>query len=854
MESKILRLSLTSYPALIASAWRLARRELRGGLAGFRVFLACLAIGVGAIASVGSISAALVGGLSDSARDLLGGDVEFHLAQRVLPPETIDWLKQQGRVSEVRLMRAMARTPDDLSRTLVELKTVDSAYPLSGSVALEPGMMLEDALAVRNGVPGAVADRLVFERLHLAPGGRIKLGGAEIELRAALTREPDAATSLFSLGPRLMIATAALARTGLNQPGTLSSTAYRVLLPPGHDAQAFIAAADRQFPDAGWQSRDLAHASPGVDEFIERTAQFLSLVGLTSLLVGGVGVGNASASYLAARADVIATLKCLGASAGLIYLTYLFQIMVLASLGSLIGLVFGAISPWLVQAFVGADLPVQLRLAVYPAKLVQGAAFGLLIALGFSLVPLARARLVSAASLFRGSIVPRRMALGWRDRGAMLFVAALVVLLVLIGVQDHRLALWFVVASIVALGAFQAAGWVVMAAARRVGRPRLPWLRLALANLYRPGAMTPTIVLSLGLGLTVLVAVTSVEASLSGEVDARVSAGVPSFFFIDIQPDQIGPFETLVKAQPGASDLVKLPSLRARIATINGVPAAQAKIEPDQRRLVDSERGLTYAAEIPRGSTVVDGTWWPSDYQGPPLISIDRSLANGLHVKLGDTVGFDVAGREITGRIANLRQIDWGSLGINFFTVFAPGALDHAPQTVIATVRVDTEANEEALSKAVTDQFPNISTIRVREELERVRGLLADLSMVVRLTAVITIAAGILVLAGAVSAGQRRRLYDSAILKVLGATRPMIARGILLEYGALGVMTGLLATGFGALGSWLVVVLVMKSDWQFATGRVALTLAGCLIATLAVALAGSWRALSDSAVGQLRQD
>jgi putative ABC transport system permease protein len=841
-------------PALLPLAWRLARRELRGGLRGFRIFLICLAIGVGAIAAVGSVASALIGGLHQDARQILGGDVEFRLAQRGLPAETEAWLAGRGTLSEVREMRGMVRRLDGDKRTLIELKSVDGAYPLYGAVETAPAVKLADALATEAGVPGIVVDPAVLERLDLKLGDRLRLGSADFAIRATLTHEPDGGANPFTLGPRVLISAEGLRASGLEQPGTLSSAVYRLRLPPGADAKAVIRAADEAFPDAGWRAHDFTNAAPSVQSFIDRTSMFLALVGLTALLVGGVGVGNATSSYLAGRIPVIATLKCLGASARLIYAVYLLQILVLTALGIAIGLAIGAAAPWLMQAAAGDKLPVALRLGLYVRPLALAAGFGVLAALGFSLWPLARARDVSAGSLFRSVIdgIRRRPRLG--DWLAVGLVGALLAGLAVGTADDKRLAAWFLLAVAVALLAFRGAGLGVMAAARRVGRVRWPWLRVAIANLHRPGAPTPSVVLSMGLGLTVLVAVALVEGSLANEVLQRLPAAAPSYFFIDIQPDQVQPFEQLVHSLPGTSDLERVPSLRARITALNGAPADKASVAPDSRWILQSERGLTYTPTLPSGSHLVEGEWWPADYRGPPLISIEADLAHGLHLKLGDTISFNIAGREVTGRIANFRKIDWTTLGINFFNIFSPGALDGAPQTDLATVRADTPEHEAALARAVTDAFPNVSAIRVKDALETVGQVLGDMATAIRAIAAITVLAGIVVLSGAVAAGHRRRVYDAVVLKVLGATRAMIARGFLAEYGILGLITAAIAVLLGTLAAWLVVTQVMKGDWVFATGRVALTAAAGTLVTLLIAFAGTWRALGAKAAPQLRSE
>jgi putative ABC transport system permease protein len=419
---------------------------------------------------------------------------------------------------------------------------------------------------------------------------------------------------------------------------------------------------------------------------------------------------------------------------------------------------------------------------------------------------------------------------------------------------DRRLALWFVVGAVVALAAFRLAGSAVMLLAARLPRSRRPGLRLAIANLHRPGAPTPSVVLSLGLGLTVLVTVALIQGNLSLQVAERLPALAPSYFFIDIQQDQAAGFDAAVRSVGGVDDLERVPSLRARITRLKGVPADQAPVAPDVRWTLRSDRGLTYAATVPRGSSVVAGAWWPADYSGPPLVSLDAKLAEGLGLGLGDTISFNVLGREVTATVTNLRRIEWNTLGINFFTVFAPGTLEAAPQTFLATAHAATPAAETALERVVTDRYPNISAIRVKDALETINRVLGSMADAVRLTAGITLVTGVLVLSGALAAGHRRRVYDTVVLKVLGATRAMIGRTFLIEYGLMGLVTAVISGGLGTLAAWLIVTRIMKAEWVFLPQSVLATAIGSTILTLAIGFAGTWRALGAKAAGELRNE
>src|SRR5215470_7450096 len=529
-------------------AFRLARRELRGGLKGFRIFLACLMLGVAVIAAVGSVAASVRGGIAADARTILGGDVELRLLYQPAKPEQLAFFAASAAVSASEEMRAMSRPAVGDERALVELKAVDAAYPLYGSVELQPAMSLADALAQRDGRWGAAVDPNLLERLGLKVGDSLRVGDAAYQIRATIAREPDRGAGIFILGPRLLVADASLAATGLVQPGSLVYYVYRIRLPAGANAAAWIEQLKTRFPDAVWRIRGLDAAAAGIRQFIDRTAMFLTLVGLAALLVGGVGVGTAVRSYLQGNTATIATLKCLGASGALVSRAYLILILTLAVGGVAIGLAIGAAVPPVVAGLLAARMSVDPQVAIFPVPLAIAAAFGLLSALGFSLWPLARARDIRAVQLFRDLLqhAPQRPRRG--DLLAIAAVGAALAALVLATTRDRGLAAGFVGGAIVALLLFRGTAIAIAAAARRLNAltARRPALRLALANLHRPGAPTGSVVLSLGLGLTVLVAIALVEGNLGRQIRETLPTAAPSFYFIDIQPDEAAAFDALV--------------------------------------------------------------------------------------------------------------------------------------------------------------------------------------------------------------------------------------------------------------------------------------------------------------------
>lgn len=832
-------------------AFALAKRELRGGVKGFRVFMACLMLGVAAIAGVGSLAEGVREALRQDARTILGGDFELAFTHREANEAQRRFLDASGRVTLVQEMRAMARTPDE--RLLVELKSIEpDAYPLLGTVRLSDGLGLQAALGQgRDGVWGAAVERAVLNRLGAAVGGRIQVGDGVYVVRAVVESEPDRSANVFTLGPRVMVARESLAQTNLVQPGALIRYQYRVLLNPGVEPAAWSEELKRRFPDAGWRIRGTTEAAPGLQRWVDRIAMFLTLVGLTALLVGGVGVANAVRAYLDGRTTTIATLKCLGAPGALIMRVYLLQILALASIGILAGLAVGAIVPAAVAPLVAERLTVEARAGIYPVPLGMGLAFGLLTALAFSLWPLARAREVPPAALFRDLIAPARR---WPRAHYVAFVVAAILGLAGLAVAasiDKRLGVAFCVAAAGTFVLFRIAASGIQRLARAAGRVRNPGLRLALANMHRPGSPTPGIVLSLGLGLTVLTLIAQVQGNFGRQLAEQLPQMAPSFFFIDIQPDQIDAFNALVRAHPGVGQIREVPALRGRIARLNGVPVDQAPIAPDAQWAVGNDRGLTYTGPMPAGTRLVAGEWWPADYAGPPLVSFDAQIARGFGLGVGDTITINVLGVEVDAKIANLRAVDWTSLGINFTLTFAPGTLEGAPQTWIATAQV-AEAHEDALERAVTSAFPNVSSIRVKRALATAQETVQGIAAAARVTAAITLIAGVLVLAGAIVATHRRRVYDAVVLKALGATRRDVMRAFLAEFALLGGAAASVAAIVGTVGAWAIVGEYMRVEFVPLPGTIVGTVLGAAAVVMLLGLAGTWRALGQKAAPLLR--
>jgi len=837
-------------------ALRLALREMRGGLRGFYIFLACIALGTAAIAGVNSVSAAITQAIGTQGQTLLAGDVRFELTNRFATPEEMAYFESLGDVSLSTGLRSMARLADGSDQALVEARGVDGLYPLYGTLETAPQKPAAGLFAKTGEAYGAVVAPLLLDRLGLAVGDEILLGTARLKVTATLVREPDAVSEGFGFAPRLLLSEEALRATGLVQTGSLVKNAYRIrLADPALPLAGIREAAGKAFPSAGWSIRTADAAAPSLTANITRFSQFLTLVGLTALIVGGVGVANAVRAYLDSKRSVIATFKCLGAPASLVALVYLAQIALIAAAGILIGLVAGALMPMVAMRFLEGILPVPAEAALYPSALVLAAVFGLLTALAFAVLPLGHARAVPATALFREQGFEARGLPGWPYLlGAGLLLAALAGLAVLTA-YDRRIALVFLGAIAFSFVVLRAVAWLITALARRSPRVNSPALRLAVGNIHRPGALTSSVVLSLGLGLALLVTLTLIDGNLRRELTGSLPERAPNFFFVDIQGSELDGFRSVLKANLPEGKVVEVPMLRGRVMELNGVDVAKVTVPPEGQWVLRGDRGITYAKNVPENSTVSEGAWWPADYSGEPLVSFSAEEGKELGLRLGDTVTVNVLGRNITARIANFRTVEWESLSINFVMVFSPNTFAGAPHAWLATV-IDpgaTAAEEAATLKAVTNAYPTVTSVRVKDALDVIDELVGQLATAIRAAVAVTLIASILVLAGALAAGNRARVHDAVVLKTLGATRSTLIRAFSYEYLMLGLATAVFALVAGGAAAWFVVSRIMKLPSAFLPDVAVTTVLIALVLTVGIGLAGTWRILGQKAAPVLRE-
>lgn len=846
-----------SFLTSLRLAFRLALREMRGGLSGFYIFIACIALGTAAIAGVNSISQSITAAINEEGRTILGGDIRFELQNRPASEDELTYLEQLGAMTSTAGLRSMARLPDGSDQTLVEVKAVEANYPLYGALETTPQLSSGDLFDAVDGRYGVAVAPLLLDRLGLARGDRLLLGNAAFDIRATIDLEPDAFSDGFGFAPRLMLSQDGLDAAGLIRTGSLVEYGYKISLGDAAteaDIEAARIATESAFPEAGWSVRSRSNAAPSLTANIVRFSQFLTLVGLTALIVGGVGVANAVRAYLDAKRGVIATFKCLGASGEFVFSVYLIQMLMVASIGIVIGLVLGALMPIAAQAFLSAILPVSSDVTLYPGALLLAALFGVMTALAFALLPLGRARNVPATALFReqgfdASGLPARR----------FIIAALLLVLMIAGLAiytsyDRFIATVFMGGIVFAFVLLRLVSTLIELLARRAPSVRSTPLRLAIGNIHRPGALTPSVVLSLGLGLALLVTLALIDGNLRREIGGALPEQAPNFFFVDIQSSEVDAFTTLVEQEAPGGNLSKVPMLRGRIVAFNGVDVREMEVPPGGEWVLRGDRGVTYSDTVPENSVLTAGEWWPENYSGEPLVSFSAEEAGELGVGVGDTVTVNVLGRNITARIASLRELEWESLSINFVMVFTPNTFAGAPHAWLATLN-DPEAapaDESRILRAVTNAFPTVTSVRVKDALDVINRLMGQLAAAIRAAAGVALVTSVLVLAGALAAGNRARAHDAVVLKTLGATRRTLIRAFSYEYMLIGLATAIFALVAGGVAAWFIVARIMTLRSEFLPDVAVATIVIALVLTVGIGLIGTWRVLGQKAAPVLR--
>lgn len=829
----------------LSHIWTISRRDMNARIRGLRLLVVCLFLGVATLAAIGSLIAGIGDELSKRGQTILGGDLEIDLSQRLATDEEIAAFSDTGQLSQTVRLRAMANVRAPQQNLLSELKAIDNAYPLYGTLTLKDGR------SVNAPAKGEIfVGETLSDQMDLTIGDSVSFGEADFKIAGIIGEEPDRLGEGFTLGPVALINMQSLESTNLIQPGSLYTAKYRIKTNGDTDIQSARDQLDEAFPQAGWRITDRSNGAPGTRRFIERMGQFLTLVGLASLVIAGIGVGNGVASYLENKRKSIATLKVLGADSRVIFRIYFFQILFVGGLAILAGLVMGSILPLLITFFAGDVLPVSPGFNLYPLPLLVSAAYGLLIAIAFALPPLSKAKTITSAGLFRNNqghwAKLDKVSLFW-----VIIAALSIVAIAILTAREPFFSFAFIIAALTLLAILSLVAWIIRMVAMRLPRPKRPLFRLALTNLHRPGAQTSALVVALGLGLTLFVTLAAIQSSITAEISKNIPEQAPSFFALDVPKDDADKFNGIITDIDPDADVNLVPVMRGSIISYAGQRVDELEEIPEGAWVLRGDRGLTYATELPNGSEILEGEWWPQDYDGKPLVSVDIDMAEVLDLKLGDIIIINILGAEFEAEISSFRKVSWDNFGLNFSMIFSPGSLDSAPHNMTATITTASD-NEAEISKRIPANFPSSTLIKVKDIVSQVSRLLGQMSQAIAAAASISILAGIAVLIGAIAASRMARTYDSVILKLLGSTRRQILTTQALEYLLLASIISLLAFGIGMAAAYYVVVHIFEFTFLPNMSIVGFTVIGGAVVTFLLGMIGSLPILAARPASALR--
>ena len=821
---------------MTAFVFAMVWRETRAAWRRLLFFVLCIAFGVGGLIAVRSFGDLMENAILLEARSLSAADL---IIGNNRPPgkqthETLAFLRAAGaRVAETAELVAMAGSADGRQVRLVELRAVDEGYPFYGQVITGSGRPFRELLRDDT----ALVDPALLLYLGAAVGDRLRIGDAEFTIAGELLKEPDGTIQLFRLGPRVMLTLAGGRATALITP--TSRVRYRALvkLGPAQPLSATLAEVKARLKDSPASVSAFDEAQPQVRRFLEHLADYLRLLGLVALLLGGIGVSGAVRVFIAQKLDTLAILKCLGATANRVLAVYLTQAALLGVVGSLLGALLGIAVQRVLGVLMADFMPVTVRNVVSPRALAEGLALGLVITLWFAVPPLWQARRVPPARVFRRNVEPPAP---WRRRLGRLGLGLGTTAALLAGLtfwqSTHAMLSWIFLAAVagtVALLAVSALG--LLALLRRLPRPTSFALRQGLSGLYRPGNQTLMVTVSLGLGVLLVLTVFLIRSDLLRQVSTNAGGPQPNLFFMDIQKDQRETFRRLTE-EFHVTALPLVPVVRGRILSLNGRPVADFPADDERtRRVLRFEYAFTYRDALQPGEAVVAGRFAPDPRIAGAQVSVSDWWVEAVGLGLGDTLTLDIQGVSVRATITSIRKIDWNNRRANFSFVFLPGVLEDAPQVFVSAVEAPDEATRVRLQQETVRRMPNVSVIDVQVVLALVQQIMDRIALVVQFMALFSIAVGLVILAGMISTTKYQRLREAVLMKTLGATRWMVARMLAAEYLFLGAVSG--AVGAFAAGglSWALVTFVFRGHW---TLHLPPYLWGMGLATLLVVLAG----------------
>ena len=877
----------------------MAWRETRGSWHQFAFFLVCVAIGVGSVVGIELFATNMESMILGNARSLLGGDLEIQLARQLgeSGKNVLASLKNRHvEITHVRELVGMVAVQENQEHSaspkvltprftqLVQLKVVEDNYPLYGHVGVSPEQPLHSMLSSADSCQespcfGIVVQESLLITLGIGVGSHIKIGQARFEIKGVLLKEPDRVASAFSLGPRVMISREALVATDLVQVGSRIRQRYLLRVPESLSLEPLRGELQGRLANAGARVSTFHDAQPRIRRFLDQLTTYLGLIGLTALFVGGIGIACTIHGFIKQKITTVAILKALGTNAGLITRVYVGQSVLMGCVGSFIGATLGIGLQLAIPLLLRGLIPITVANTVTALPLIKGFVLGVATTFLFALWPLLTIRTIPPALVFRREVEQgivqndpesfwRTLWISfvtfWRDRQQFITGVIIGLGLTLLATWQARsifLGLTFILAFALALLILQFGAWLLLSGLRTLPRPRSFVIRQALGNVQRPGNYTTGMAVSIGVGVMVIVTIALIKTSLLAAIEDRIPEDAPTFFFIDIQPDQKSQFEQIIQAQTPTATYKLTPVVRSRIGAING-----KTVSPEEHKgkrngwYFTREYVLTALGDLPKDNTIVKGHWWPTEHRRGHAstpesigISVEDEAAKSLGLDLGSTVEFDIQGASLSTVVQSTRKVDWGSFSTNFFMILAPRSFDDAPLTYISTAKVNPK-EETPLQQALVRALPNITAIKIGDVLANIARLLEQLAWAIQGMAILSIIGGAAVMVAALSSTRYRRLHESAILKAIGSTRQIVVQIFAIEFAVIGSLAGLIGIGLASTLSWVILHFFLDITWDFQLTILAWGLFATIALAVIVGFLSTFRVLGQSPLAVLRQE
>ena len=795
---------------------KLSLRELKGSFNEFKIVMISIFLGVFIITAVGSLSKNLIYEINNKSSELLGGDFELSTTYQEFPIKIKKWLEKNGKTSQIVELRTMVTSNQSVGvkRRIVELKAVDQNWPLIGIPIIVPNKSINKSLKMNNynNNNGALIDASLKKQLEIQVGDVLQLGKTKIQISGIIKKEPDRMFSFATFGSRLLISKATLKASGLVIPGSLVK--YKIKFIP-YNKKIDLSFLKKFVHGTNISIKNIKNSTTNFNSFIEKTSLFISLVGLITLLISGVGISNGVKGYLIKKIKNIAIFKTLGAQNSTVFKIYFFQIIFIFLISIIPALIAGISIPFLLKTIISDSFLSSFEPFIFLEPIIISFLFGLIVCILFTIIPIAKTYEIKPIQLLRLSAHHSLNNYSKKISALILILIFALCFLIFKLTNDLKLSVYIFGVVLISFLILKGMTNLLFLSFRKLKFKIGSLLEIARKSLIRPDTFAKSIVISFSIGLALLITLNIIEESLDYKISNTINKQAPNYFLIDIQPNQINQVKAMTSKFIGEDSLNAQPMLRGRVTSINNIKVENLKINKDVNWVLKRDRAFSWSNKAPKNVKIISGKWWPQDYTGPLLLSIGDKVAKGLNVKIGDKIEVNILGRNFEAEIFNTREIIWQNMDINFIFILSKSKIQNAPHSWIATTTTANKEMNNTLIEKIVSNFSNISSVSVEETYVAIKSILNLLITIVNSIALVTLLSGVIVLAGILNVSKKDKLYEVAILKILGASPKKIIFLWLQEFLIIGLMASLISILIGMSVSFILVTYIFQIDYNF---------------------------------------